>query len=71
MNNHEKLISEIQENSSIKIILANKNKESITELLNELLKELKELKNQKKIESLEKDLVNNLDENSFFRVNQA
>ena len=64
-NEHEKLISEIQENSSIKIILANKNKESIAELLNELLKEFKELKNQKKIESLEKDLLNNLDENSF------
>ena len=64
-NEHEKLISEIQENSSIKIILANKNKESIAELLNELLKEFKELKNQKKIESLEKDLLNNLDENSY------
>ena len=62
---HKKLIEEVLENSSIQIILANKNNESITELLGELLKEFEELKNQKKIESLEKDLVNNLDENSF------
>ncbi len=65
LNNHKKLIEEVQKNSSIQIILANKNNESITELLSELLREFEELKNQKKIESLEKDLVNNLDENSF------
>ena len=64
-NENEKLIAEIQENSSIQIILTNKNNESIIDLLGELLIELEELKNQKKIESLEKDLVNNLDENSF------
>ncbi len=65
LNKHKKLIEEVLENSSIQIILANKNNESITELLSELLREFEELKNQKKIESLEKDLVNNLDENSF------
>ncbi|MDC3127752.1 DNA primase [Candidatus Pelagibacter bacterium] len=65
LNKHKKLIKEVQENSSIQIILANKNNESITELLSELLREFEELQNQKKIESLEKDLVNNLDENSF------
>ena len=37
----------------------------ILELLNELLFELKELNNLKKIESLEKELINNLDENSY------
>ena len=65
LSEHEELIKEIQENSSIQIILVNKNNESIAELLSELLIEFQELKNQKKIESLEKDLVNNLDENSF------
>ena len=62
---HKKLIDEIQETSSIKIILANKNDESVSELLDELLIEQREFKNQKRIESLEKDLVNNLDENSY------
>ena len=35
------------------------------ELVNELLSELKELKNLQKIESLEKELINNLDEHSY------
>ncbi len=62
---YKKLIEEIQENSSIQIIIKAKNNEAILELLNELLVELKELNNLKKIESLEKDLINNLDENSY------
>jgi hypothetical protein len=59
------LIKEIQENSSIQIIVKMKNNEAILELLTELLNELKELSNLKKIESLEKELINNLDENSY------
>ena len=35
------------------------------ELLNDLLIELEELNNLRKIESLEKELINNLDENSY------
>jgi Mg/Co/Ni transporter MgtE len=62
---YKKLIEEIQENSSIQIILKTKNNEAILELLNELISELKELNNLKKIESLEKKLINNLDENSY------
>ncbi len=62
---HQKLIDEIQENSSIQIILKEKNDENIMELFNELLAELKELNSLKKIESLEKKLINNLDENSY------
>ena len=62
---YKKLIQEIQENSSIQIIIKGKNDEMILELLNELLFELKELNNLKKIESLEKELINNLDENSY------
>ncbi len=59
------LIEEINENSSIQIILKTKNKENILELLNELIEELKELNSLKKIESLEKELINNLDESSY------
>ena len=62
---YKKLIEEIQENSSIQIIVKVKNEESILELLSELLIELEELNNLKKIESLEKELINNLDENSY------
>ena len=61
----KKLVDEINENSSIQIILKTKNKENILELLNELIEELKELNNLKKIESLEKELINNLDESSY------
>ena len=61
----KKLIEEINENSSIQIILKEKNNEAILELLNELLLDLKDLCNLKKIESLEKELINNLDENSY------
>ena len=64
-NSYKKLIEDIQENSSIQIITKERDDESILELLNELLAELKDLNNLKKIESLEKDLINNLDENSY------
>jgi DNA primase len=62
---YKKLIEEIKENSSIQIITKAKNDEAILELLSELLVELKELNNLKKIESLEEKLLNNLDENSY------
>ena len=62
---YKKLIQEIEENSSIQIIAKAKNDNDILELLSELLDELKELNNLKKIESLEKELINNLDENSY------
>ena len=63
--NYKKLIEEIEENSSIQIIVKAKNDEAIIELLNDLLIELEELNNLRKIESLEKELINNLDENSY------
>jgi len=50
---------------SIQIIVKVKNDEAILELLSELLFELQELNNLRKIESLEKELINNLDENSY------
>ena len=64
-NDSKKLIEEIQENSSIKIIVKAKKNEEVLELLNDLLIELEELNNLRKIESLEKELINNLDENSY------
>ena len=64
-NNFEQLINEIYENSSIQIILKDKKEDDLLELLNELLSELKELRNLQKIESLEKKLINNLDEHSY------
>ena len=62
---YKKLIEEIENNSSIQIIVKAKNNEAILELLNDLLIELEEINNLRKIESLEKELINNLDENSY------
>ena len=67
----EKLIQEIKENSSIKIITQVKNNEAVLELLDELLAELKELENLDKIESIERKLMNNLDETSYSELCEA
>ncbi len=64
-NEYKELISKINEYSSIQIILKSKKDENILELLTELIDELKELNYQQKIESLEKELINNLDESSY------
>ncbi len=61
----KELIADILENASIKIIIKEKNENEVLELLEELLAELKQLNNLKKIESLEKELINNLDESSY------
>ena len=61
----KKLIEEIQDTSSIQIILKTKDNDAVLELLNELIMELKDLSSLRKIESLEKELINNLDENSY------
>ncbi len=63
--NYEKIISEINENSNIQIILKNKNEEDVVNLLDELIKDHKEQGNLRKIESLEQKLINNLDESSY------
>ena len=62
---YKKLIEEIKENSNIQIIAKDKNDQDIFELLNQLILDFKEQNNLKKIESLEKKLINNLDENSY------
>ena len=62
---YDKIIEEINENSNIQIITKNKGDQEILELLGELILDHKEQSNLKKIESLEKKLINNLDENSY------
>ena len=59
------IIQEINENSIIQMIVKNKEIKNILELLDELIQDHKEQSNLKKIESLEKNLINNLDENSY------
>ncbi len=61
----DKIIDQINENSNIQIISKNKTDEEILSLLNELIDDHNEESNLKKIESLEKKLINNLDENSY------
>ncbi len=58
-------IEEINELSNVKLITSNKTEKDILDLLNELIQDHKDQSNLKKIESLEKKLINNLDENSY------
>jgi len=62
---YQDLSKEIEENSNIQIITKDKNDQDILDLLDELIRDFKEQDNLKKIESLEKELINNLDENSY------
>ena len=64
-NGYTKIIKQINENSNIQLIINNKNEEEVTNLLEGLFKDHKEETNLKKIESLEKKLINNLDESSY------
>jgi len=64
-NEYKSLLEEIKENTNIEMITKDKNEKDITELLNELIHDFKEEGNLKKIESLEKDLINNLDESAY------
>ena len=64
-SSYEKIIKEINENSNIQIIIKNKDEEEISNLFDDLIKDHKEQSNLIKIESLEKKLINNLDENSY------
>jgi DNA primase len=67
-NEYKNLIEEIKENSSIQMTTKNKTDQDIFDLLNELILDFKEQGNLKKIESLEKELINNLDENSYLEL---
>ena len=62
------LSEEIKENSNVQMIIKGKTNQEILDLLNELILDFNEQCNLKKIESLEKDLINNLDENSYLEL---
>ena len=64
-SNSNELVKEINENSNIKMIIQSKSDHEILEILDELILELKDMNNLKKIESLESKLINNLDESSY------
>ncbi len=59
------LVKKICENSNMKIILNKKNYDQIKEVFYDLLSELENFVNNKKLESLEKKLINNMDENVY------
>jgi len=67
-NEYKDLLIEIRENSNIQMIIREKTDQVILDLLSELVLDYKELSNLKKIESLEKELINNLDENSYLEL---
>jgi len=58
----------IKENSNIQMITKDKTDQDILDLLDELIIDFKEQDNIKKIESLEKELINNLDESSYLEL---
>ena len=62
---YSNLISDINQNSVIKNIYRKKNENQQIELLNEILKELNEIKFSKKIDNLERKLMDNFDEKSY------
>ena len=65
---YQDLSDEIEENSNIQITTKDKNNQDILDLLDGLILDFKEQGNLKKIESLEKELINNLDENSYLEL---
>tara|TARA_Y100001958_G_C21096319_1_gene447788 strand:- start:579 stop:962 length:384 start_codon:yes stop_codon:yes gene_type:complete len=62
---YSNLINDINQNSVIKNIYLKKTENQQIELLNEILKELNEIKFSKKIDKLEKKLMDNFDEKSY------
>ena len=59
------LINDIKQNAVIKNIFQKKDEEKQIELLNEILKELNDIKFSKKIENLENKLIEKFDEKSY------
>ena len=55
----------VKENSNLKIILNKKSYKQIEEIFEELVLETQEIEQKRKVESLEKKLINNMDENAF------
>ena len=64
-DNYKKLVNEVNDNTNVQLISKGKKEQEMIELLDELILDFKEQNNLRKIESLEKKLINNLDENSY------
>ncbi len=62
---HSNLIKDIDQNSVIKNIFLKKNENQQIEMLNEILKELNEIKFSKRIDELENKLIKEFDEKSY------
>tara|TARA_A100001011_G_C14306661_1_gene843495 strand:- start:1363 stop:3153 length:1791 start_codon:yes stop_codon:yes gene_type:complete len=65
ININKNLIEEISDNCNVKMILVKKNKNDVEEIFKDLIKSIREIEHQKKIESFENKLINNMDESSF------
>ncbi len=59
------LVKKVNDNSNLKIIISKKNYEEIKIILIDLLSELSNKDQKRKIESLEKKVINNMDENAY------
>ena len=59
------LVKNIHENSNLRIILNKKNYDQIKEIFADLIFDLSETVHKKKIESLEKKLINNMEETAY------
>ena len=59
------LVKNVLENSNLKMIVNKKNYEQLKELFIDFTNDLLETKNKKKIESLEKKLINNMEEKAY------
>ena len=59
------LLEKINSNSNLNTILGKKNFNQISEFLDDLIYDLEELNHKRKIESLEKKLINSMDENAY------
>tara|TARA_A100001015_G_scaffold278439_1_gene338637 strand:+ start:2065 stop:3852 length:1788 start_codon:yes stop_codon:yes gene_type:complete len=59
------LINEIEQNSQIKLIIKKKSDEEIVEIFQDLLNDLAQTNRESQIDSIEKNLINNFDENSY------
>ena len=59
------LVKSIHENSNLRMILNKKNYDQIKEIFEDLIFDLSETAHKKRIESLEKKLINNMEETAY------
>ncbi len=65
LEDNKNLIEKINKNINLQIILDNKNYQQIESVLDDLINDFDALKNKEKIESLEKKLINNMEEGAY------